>query len=145
MGPNSPAGHGSIMTVAEQVARYIVVMLKKWQTQCIVSVAPKEAVVREFAQYAHAFLPRTVWAAACRSWYKNGTVDGPITALHAGSRIHWFHMMENFRGEDYEYTYDSSNRFRYLGNGFSVRETGSNPTWYLDHPDMEGAEESPCY
>ncbi|KIV97955.1 hypothetical protein PV10_01650 [Exophiala mesophila] len=145
MGPNSPAGHGSIMTIAEQVARYIVVVLKKWQTECIVSVAPKEAAVNEFAGFAHAFLPRTVWAGACRSWYKNGTIDGPIIALHAGSRIHWFHMMENFRGEDYEYTYDSANRFRYLGNGFSVRETGDNPTWYLDNPDPLNEAEHPCY
>lgn len=133
------------MTIAEQVARYVVVMLKKWQTECIVSVAPKEAAVREFAGFAHAFLPRTVWAGACRSWYKNGTIDGPIIALHAGSRIHWFHMMENFRGEDYEYTYDSVNRFRYLGNGVSVRETGDNPTWYLDNPDPLNEAEHPCY
>ncbi len=145
MGPNSPAGHGSIMTIAEQVARYIVVMLKKWQTECIVSVVPKEAACREFAQYAHAFLPRTVWAGGCRSWYKNGTIDGPVIALHAGSRIHWFHMMENFRGEDYDYTYDSTNRFRFLGNGFSVRETSANPTWYLDHPDPVADALLPCY
>ncbi|KAK5046735.1 hypothetical protein LTR84_007496 [Exophiala bonariae] len=145
MGPNSPAGHGSIMTIAEQVARYVTIVLKKWQTEHIISLAPKAEIVHEFAQYSHVLLRRTVWAGACRSWYKNGTVDGPITALHAGSRIHWFHMMENFKGEDYDYVYDSSNRFRYLGNGFSVRETGSNPTWYLDNPDLVGEEKAPYY
>lgn len=44
-------------------------------------------------------------------------------------------MLENFRGEDYEYTLDSNNRFRFLGNGFSVKEAEENPTWYLDTPN----------
>lgn len=133
MGPNAPIGHGSVLSIAEQVARYIVRMLTKCQVEGIKTVVPKADAVREFAEHAHTFLPRTIWAGSCRSWYKNGTVDGPITALHPGSRIHWFHMMEIFRPEDYEYEYyDKSNRFQFLGNGFSVREDGDNPTWYLD-------------
>lgn len=133
MGPNAPIGHGSVLSIAEQVARYIVRMLTKCQVEGINAVVPKADAVREFTEHTHIFLPRTIWAGNCRSWYKNGTVDGPITALHPGSRIHWFHMMEIFRPEDYEYEYcDKSNRFQFLGNGFSVRENGDNPTWYLD-------------
>jgi hypothetical protein len=110
-------------------------MLKKCQTEGIKAVQPKEDAVRDFIEHIQAFMPRTSWSGNCRSWYKNGTADGLIIALHPGSRIHWFHMLENFRGEDYEYTLDSNNRFRFLGNGFSVKEAEENPTWYLDTPN----------
>ncbi|KAL2831016.1 FAD/NAD(P)-binding domain-containing protein [Aspergillus pseudoustus] len=133
MGPNAPIGHGSVVSIAEQVAKYIVRMLKKCQTEGIKSIVPKASAVQEFTQHARTFLPRTIWAGNCRSWYKNGTVDGPIIALHPGSRIHWFHMMEIFRPEDYDYEYLCTvNRFHFLGNGFSAREAGRNPTWYLE-------------
>ncbi|KAJ5355635.1 hypothetical protein N7517_010244 [Penicillium concentricum] len=136
MGPNAPIGHGSVLSIAEQVARYIVRMLKKCQIENIKSVTVRAEAVREFTQHTHTFLPRTIWAGNCRSWYKNGTIDGPITALHPGSRIHWFHMMEIFRPEDYEFEYQCpGNRFQFLGNGFSVREGAKNPTWYLEQLD----------
>jgi hypothetical protein len=83
-------------------------------------------------------MPRTAWVSPCRSWFKGGNADGPVTALHPGSRIHFFHMLEGFRGEDFEYVYDSpvQNRFQYLGNGFSTKELddGFDSTWYLDEP-----------
>lgn len=136
MGPNAPIGHGSVLSIAEQVARYIVRMLKKCQIENIKSVTVRAEATREFTEHTHTFLPRTIWAGNCRSWYKNGTIDGPITALHPGSRIHWFHMMEIFRPEDYEYEYQCpANRFQFLGNGFSVRESAKNPTWYLEQLD----------
>jgi len=57
---------------------------------------------------------------------------GPVTALHPGSRIHWFHMLERFRGEDFEYSYVEGKRFGYLGNGYSMKELGKgDKTWYL--------------
>lgn len=136
MGPNAPIGHGSVLTIAEQVARYIIRMLRKCQVENIKSVTIRAEAVREFTEHTHTFLPRAIWAGNCRSWYKNGTVNGPITALHAGSRIHWFHMMEIFRSEDYEFEYQcAGNRFQFLGNGFSIRESAKNPTWYLEHRD----------
>lgn len=135
LGPNAPIGHGSVLTIAEQVSRYVVKMMKKVQIEGIKAVCVRSEAVREFTQHCRVFLPRTVWAGPCRSWYKNGTADGPITALHPGSRIHWFHMMEIFRPEDYEYVSLSKNRFGFLGNGFSVRETSKDPTWYLDRPN----------
>lgn len=135
MGPGAPIGHGSVLTIAEHVAKYIVKILRKCQTEGIKAVEPNPEAVRDFNEHIRSFMPRTAWAGNCRSWYKNGTVDGPLIALHPGSRIHWFHMLENFRGEDYIYTLDSSNRFRFLGNGFSVKENDENPTWYLDRPD----------
>lgn len=81
-------------------------------------------------------MPRTAWAGPGRSWFKGDSEEGPVTALHPGSRIHFFHMLEEFRGEDWEYVYDNpkQNRFEYLGNGFSSKELDpeEDPTWYLD-------------
>lgn len=45
-------------------------------------------------------------------------------------------MLEESRGEDFDYVKSTKNRFAYLGNGFSTREMlGADQTWYLDHPD----------
>lgn len=66
-------------------------------------------------------MPRAAWASTCRSWFKNGEENGPVTALHPGSRIYWFGMLEGFRGEDFEFVHGKNgrrNRFGWLGNGF---------------------------
>lgn len=76
-------------------------------------------------------------------------MDGPVTALHPGSRVHFFHMLEGFRGEDWEFVYLESgaegksgggNRFAYLGNGFSRRELEpeGDTAWYLDEEGFRG-------
>ncbi|KAI0396641.1 hypothetical protein F5Y17DRAFT_75038 [Xylariaceae sp. FL0594] len=136
MGPNAPIGHGSVFTLSEHIARYITRIVKKCQVEQIKAICPSEAAVNDFSEHIASFMPRTSWASPCSSWFKGGKVDGPVTALHPGSRIHFFHMLEGFRGEDWEYTYDhpSANRFRYLGNGFSTKELGQrfDSTWYLE-------------
>lgn len=122
--------------MTEHVANYIVNAIRKCQTQGIKALAPSHAAMEDFYQHIDIFMPRTAWAGGCRSWFKNGAMDGPVTALHPGSRIHFFHMLEQFRGEDWEYVYDNpyGNRFSYLGNGFSTKEQdGSDSTWYLNH------------
>lgn len=136
LGPNAPIGHGSVLTITEHIAKYLVKLMQKCQTQGIKSISPKQEAVSDFLEHIQNFMPRTAWSAKCRSWFKNGKATGPITALHPGSRIHWFHMLEEFRGEDFDYVRRTKNRFSYLGNGFSTREMpGADQTWYLDHPD----------
>ena len=136
MGPNGPVGHGSLFTLIEQVAKYITRIIRKCQTESIKAIAPSEKAVKDFSIHTSKFMPRTAWASSCRSWFKNGSADGPVTALHPGSRIHFIQMLEDFRGEDFEYVYDnpSQNRFHYLGDGYSVRELDEDidSTWYLD-------------
>lgn len=136
LGPNAPIGHGSVFTLSEHIARYITKIILKCQKEGIKALAPTEAAVRDYGEHIGAFMPRTAWAAPGRSWFKGGREDGPVIALHPGSRIHFFHMLEGFRGEDWEYVYDapSQNRFGYLGNGFSTKELdpGFDSTWYLD-------------
>ncbi len=158
LGPNAPIGHGSVFTLSEHIATYIAGAIRKCQTEGIKAIAPSPAAVRDFSEHIRTFMPRTTWSSSCRSWFKGGNDDtssanGPVTALHPGSRIHFFHMLEQFRGEDFEYVYNSEddagvqpqNRFRYLGNGFSTKELDPtfDSTWYLDDPALTaGAPES---
>jgi hypothetical protein len=114
------------------MSKYILTILKKCQTEGIISLSPTSSAMEAFYEHIEAFMPRTAWAGTCRSWFKGGEETGPVTALHPGSRIHWFHMLEKFRGEDFEYIYEKGQRFRYLGNGFSTKELGEgDKTWYL--------------
>lgn len=136
LGPNAPIGHGSVLTITELASKYITRIIQKCQEECIKSIVPKQKAVDDLADHIAAFMPRTAWAGSCRSWFKNGEKDGPVTALHPGSRIHWFHMLQRFRGEDFDYTHWTNNSFGYLGNGYSLWEgPGQNSTWYLDEPD----------
>ncbi|KAJ3541904.1 hypothetical protein NM208_g4383 [Fusarium decemcellulare] len=137
LGPNAPIGHGSVFTITEHVAKYLTRIIMKCQVENIKAIAPSQSAVDDLFEHTQAFMPRTAWSGNCISWFKNGTSDGPVTALHPGSRIHFFHMLEGFRGEDWDYTFrEGKNRFRYLGNGFSTKEEGDDdPTWYLDEPD----------
>jgi hypothetical protein len=137
LGPNGPIGHGSVFTLSEHIAKYITSVIKKCQTECIKAIAPSRAAVDDYFEHITTFMPRTAWAApGGRSWFKNGREDGPVTALHPGSRIHFFHMLERLRGEDWEYVYEGpkQNKFWYLGNGFSTKELDPkvDSTWYLD-------------
>lgn len=136
LGPNAPVGHGSVLPIIEHTTKYIINMMKKMQTQGIKAVQPSAAAINEYNTHVHEYLKRTAWATPCRSWFKNGTIDGPIVALHPGSRIHWFHMLDSIRYEDWEYTYFTDNRFQYLGNGFSIKEgPGKDTTWYFETPE----------
>lgn len=155
LGPNAPIGHGSTFTLGEHIAKYIANVIHKCQTEGIKAISPSQAAVDDYSEHVRSFMPRTSWSASCRSWYKRGhdAPDGPVTGLHPGSRIHFFHMLETFRGEDFEYVYDTdprpdgkpvrSNRFRYLGNGFSAKELDPtfDTTWYLDNPALSGSED----
>ncbi|KAI2467497.1 cyclohexanone monooxygenase [Annulohypoxylon bovei var. microspora] len=137
LGPHSPVGHGSIIPVIEVVADYILAVMKKVQCQSIRSVDVKREAVEDFSHHADEFLKRTAWSDGCSSWFKNGTVDGPVVAIWPGSRLNWFEALREPRYEDFNYKYATGNRFQYFGNGFTQREIeGSDLTWYLDSPDV---------
>ncbi|KAF7554068.1 hypothetical protein G7Z17_g3173 [Cylindrodendrum hubeiense] len=60
-------------------------------------------------------------------------LTGRVTAVWPGSSIHFMEMVETPRWEDFEIQYVHSNPFRFMGNGFSQRETnGADLTYYLD-------------
>ncbi|SCO91332.1 related to steroid monooxygenase [Fusarium oxysporum] len=135
-GPNSPLAHGSALPSFEHITTYMIRMIYKAQTEGYHSFEPSAQATSEFLEHCDAFFPRTIWSTKCRSWFKGGKEDGPVYALHPGSRAHWFHMMNEPRYEDYIWKSTNRNRFAYLGNGFSLREVeGQDITWFLDKPD----------
>ncbi|KAL4874222.1 hypothetical protein BJY04DRAFT_31120 [Aspergillus karnatakaensis] len=149
-GPFGPYGHGSFLPITETLSKHFLQIFTKMSEEGIATFDVKPEAVADFAQHRRLFLPRTAWSSPCRSWFKQGTVDGEIM-MWPGSRIHFFETMKNPRWEDYNLTYTTSNRFGFLGNGFTVREQdGRDLTWYLgliggedrqpELPDEEFAE-----
>ncbi|RSL71786.1 hypothetical protein CEP53_001363 [Fusarium sp. AF-6] len=116
---------------------YLFVLRKANVTMGIRAISPQLSAVDELFEHTQQFTPCTAWSGNCISWFKGGTLDGPVTALHPGSRIHFFHILEGFRGEDWEYTWRTkTNRFQFLSNGFSTKELdGEDSTWYLNEPE----------
>lgn len=126
VGPNAPLANGSLILGIQANAVYIYKWLEKIQTEDIRSFEVRHDVNEEYNQHVQEYLKRTVWTGSCRSWYKRGTTDGPVVAIYGGTIIHMLEALKNPRWEDF--TMDrtpeaKANRFAYLGNGFTMRET----------------------
>ncbi|KAM0521289.1 hypothetical protein ACHAPE_002767 [Trichoderma viride] len=129
-GPNTPVAHGVFPGSCDAMAAYILKWCRKIASICVLP-----EVVDDLDVWSQEMLSHTVWAAPCRSWYKNGRTDGRITALHAGSVIHYRELLEDIRGEDFKIDYRSTNKFRFLGNGFTKRDiNGEDLGYYLNAP-----------
>ncbi|KAF2678557.1 FAD/NAD(P)-binding domain-containing protein [Lentithecium fluviatile CBS 122367] len=142
-GPYGPLGHGSFMPLIEQWTHYIFAVITKAQTENIKSLRPRLSVSKQFRQHADLFLQRTAWTSPCRSWFKQGKMNGQA-AIWPGSRLHFLKLMESPRYEDFEIEYWDENRFAFLGNGFETREfDGRDITNYLGCVDDEGRDVQP--
>jgi hypothetical protein len=75
----------------------------------------------------------------CSSWFKNGHIHGPVIAVWPGSRLHRFEALKEPRYEDMIIEYLGSNRFEYLGNGYTATELAleGNVVWYFDTLERE--------
>jgi hypothetical protein len=120
LGPNCPIGNGPIIFSIEIQADYIAQFLNRWQKEDIASFDPKVEAVDDFMQQKDAFMPSTVWDSNCLSWYKDPR-SKKITALWPGSTLHYMETLANARYDDFDVRY-RTNRFAYLGNGFSQTE-----------------------
>ncbi|KAJ5805148.1 hypothetical protein N7474_011035 [Penicillium riverlandense] len=128
IGPNSPISNGSLVLGIQATAVYVYKWLEKLQTEMVSSFVVRQDANDEYNQHMQQFLERTVWTRGCRSWYKRGTVDGPVVAIYGGTSFHFMEALKNPRWEDCHIERlpeARSNRFAYLGNGFSLRETKS--------------------
>ncbi|KAK0308744.1 hypothetical protein LTR82_015434 [Friedmanniomyces endolithicus] len=142
-GPYGPLGHGSFMPLIERWTTYMFDVISKAQEENIKSFTPRLDLSLQFRQHADLFLQRTAWTSACRSWFKQGKQDGQA-AIYPGSRLHFLHLLERPRYEDFEMEYWDSNRFAFMGNGFDEREfDGRDITHYLGL--LEGKDEQPKY
>lgn len=126
VGPNSPISNGSLVLGIQATAIYVYKWLDKMQTEDIQSFEVRHDVNEEYNEHVQKFLERTVWTRGCRSWYKRGTVDGPVVAIYGGTSFHFMEAIKNPRWEDFLLQRElsaSKNRFEYLGNGFSLVES----------------------
>ncbi|KAI4906297.1 hypothetical protein J4E90_010642 [Alternaria incomplexa] len=132
-GPNSPVAHGSLISVMDWTANYIGQWCKKIAMVDIRSATVKQEASAEYNEYTQGVLKRTVWTSGCRSWFKNGTVDGRVFAMYGGSVLHYKALTESSRTEDFELEYCSKNRFRIMGNGLTSREVNQEDlAFYVD-------------
>lgn len=120
-GPDCPIGHGSLMGATEATTSLILSMIKKIATQEYQDFCVKDDVVREYNDYTQEWLQDSVWAGGCSSWYKRSS-DNRVTAMYAGSVLHYREMLEHIRLEDFKWRgrhVDGKklNRFRFMGNG----------------------------
>lgn len=115
-GPYGPLGHGSFMPLIERWTAYMFDMIRKAQIENLKSFTPKADVARQFRRHADLFLQRTAWTSGCRSWFKQGKEMGQA-AIWPGSRLHFLHLLERPRYEDWEIGRWDENVFAFLGNG----------------------------
>ncbi|KAF2498224.1 putative flavoprotein [Lophium mytilinum] len=116
-GPNAVISHGSVLRQVSWTCDYILNWAKKIATEDIKSIDVKREAVDDFNVWSQEFLKRMTWADECRSWYKNGKEKGQLTGVYAGSMAHFKNSLENMGAEHFDVRWNSSNRFRYLGNG----------------------------
>lgn len=114
---------------------YIYDMVAKMQRQGIKSVNPSQQAVEDFQEYKDSLMSDLVWSSGCRSWYKNGKVDGKVWGPWPGSALHFLEAMSEPRWEDWEVEYTAKNRFAYFGNGRTWREENHvDLAYYVTQP-----------
>lgn len=134
-GPNFPLANGSLVACLEHTLKYAFRAVEKIQTQGVKSVSPTREAVNDFQEHKDAIMEKMVWTSPCRSWYKNGKVDGKVWGPYPGSVPHFFELMGETRWEDFKIKYRTSNRFQYLGRGNTHREvSGGDLAWYVTEP-----------
>lgn len=137
-GAYGPLGHGSFLPIIEHLMHHFISIIKRIQIQNIKSLAPRKEVCEAFVGHADLYLKRTAWTSGCRSWFKQGKVDGPLS-IWPGTRLVFFDLLSDPRYEDYDITYLGGNPFGFMGNGFSVREyDGSDLSYYLGTTENPG-------
>lgn len=137
LGPNSGIAAGSLNPVIEAQGDYIIKCIRKLQKEDYISMQPRKERVADFTEYVGDYFKKTVFMDACKSWYKTeGGTGDRISGLWPGSLLHQMEAIRGPRWEDYELETKYENRFRWLGNGFSMCLTGGgDPSFYLN-PDV---------
>ncbi|KAH8697526.1 flavin-binding monooxygenase [Talaromyces proteolyticus] len=132
-GPFTPVAQGSVLPILSLLSKYFITVIKTMRVQHIRRLSPKPSAVEDFLEHTKTYLPRTVWADPCTSWFKQGTKDGDLI-MWPGSRLSFFEALREPYLQDYDIEYFSRNRFGYLGSGFVDFEFKSplENTWYLD-------------
>ncbi|KEF54822.1 uncharacterized protein A1O9_09264 [Exophiala aquamarina CBS 119918] len=134
-GPNSPIANGSLISGVETEINYAFKCISKMQTENISSMEPTEEAMWDFIEYRNVLMKEMVWSSTCRSWFKNGKVDGPVIGPSVGSTWHFNEVLKDPRYEDYHLTYCTPNRFTYFGMGRTIGEIqGADMAIHITEP-----------
>lgn len=87
-GANAPLANGSLIPALEILVDHYIKWVEKFIWDDIRSFCIKTSAVEQFTAYVDAWMPRSIWASNCRSWYKGGSEDGRVAALWPGSVNH---------------------------------------------------------
>ncbi|QKX59638.1 uncharacterized protein TRUGW13939_06775 [Talaromyces rugulosus] len=130
LGPNSGLGHGNLLIILEQIAKYCAKTLSKMQRENIASMEPRKSAVHGFARFCDEFFQGRVFSDECPSWYKT---NDRVTALWPGSSLHAVQSLENPRWEDFRYIYVNEKPTSWLGNGTTAADNdpNSDKSYYL--------------
>lgn len=102
--------------------------VNRWQTENILSFAPKLDATEDFISHTNSVMATTIWTDECRSWYKNNSASGRVSALWPGSTLHYIEALKEPRFDDWNIAY-SGNRFAWTGNGYSQTELDDTCDW----------------
>lgn len=142
-GPNSAIGYGSLTKILESQCDYCVKIVRRLQKEDYATIEPKPERVRDFQQYVGAYFSETVYMDNCKSWYRSkGGKRNWIIGLWPGSTIHALDSWASPRWEDFDYESldPTSNKLRWLGNGWSITQSQGDPSWYLNPGEVEWPE-----
>lgn len=78
LGPNSPIGNYSVISMSEIQADYCIKLIKLWQTNQLKEIEVKPEAVVEWRSMLKSKMSHTVWASGCQSWYLDKDGD-PLT------------------------------------------------------------------
>jgi len=69
MGPHSPVGNQSLITIAENQADYIMRLIAMFRDGTLAAAAPTTEATERFNAEMRDAMPNTVWVTGCKSWY----------------------------------------------------------------------------
>lgn len=77
-GPGATWSNGTLIPGIETTVEYSIKMIKKMQTEGILSATVKQQALDDIYQHFDEFHKGTVWQEECRSWFKDGKVKNRI-------------------------------------------------------------------
>lgn len=86
LGPQSPIGNFSAISIAETQIDYIMRCVEHWRQGRLRTLSPKAEAADRFSSFVRRAMPDTIWVSGCTSWYvgKNGV---PSAWPYSGRRF----------------------------------------------------------
>lgn len=78
LGPNSPIGNYSVISMSEIQADYCINLIKLWQDEKLKEIEVKPEAIQSWRALLKSKMGHTVWASGCQSWYLDADGD-PLT------------------------------------------------------------------